>query len=220
MEKLRYSVPVALLFVLGLILTGCSTGSDLSSEDSDLQKKKDASKYKTEKLVSTSEVLKEKSSIDKENLESLSSSLERFIVESNLLSTADQDEVMYKVIEYLNTPYLWGGTSKRGIDCSAFVQTVMYQSLGVLIPRTSLEQSMVGETVAREDLKFGDLLFFDTMNKGRTSHVGIYLEDGYFVHSGSRTGVAVASLNSDFYSRVFLHAKRVINPEEVEVSEE
>jgi cell wall-associated NlpC family hydrolase len=58
------------------------------------------------------------------------------------------------------------------------------------------------------------------MNKGRTSHVGIYLEDGYFVHSGSRTGVAVASLNSDFYSRVFLHAKRVINPEEVEVSEE
>jgi cell wall-associated NlpC family hydrolase len=127
---------------------------------------------------------------------------------------------MYKVIEYLNTPYLWGGTSKRGIDCSAFVQTVMYQSLGVLIPRTSLEQSMVGETIAREDLKFGDLLFFDTMNKGRTSHVGIYLEDGYFVHSGSRTGVAVASLNSDFYSRVFLHAKRVINPEELESNDE
>src|SRR5690606_20938079 len=138
------------------------------------------------------------------------------IIESDLLSTADKDELMYKVIEYLNTPYLWGGTSKRGIDCSAFVQTVMYQSLGVLLPRTSLEQSSVGETVDRADLKFGDLLFFDTMRKGRTSHVGIYLEDGYFVHSGSKTGVIVASLDSDFYSRTFLHAKRVVTPEELE----
>ena len=217
MEKLRYSVPVALLLLLGIMLTGCSTGSDLSRDERD---QKDARDYKTSQIVSTSEVLKEKSSIDKDNLESLSSSLERFIVESNLLSSADQDEVMYKVIEYLNTPYLWGGTSKRGIDCSAFVQTVMYQSLGVLLPRTSLEQSSVGETIEREDLKFGDLLFFDTMNKGRTTHVGIYLEDGYFVHSGSRTGVAVASLNSDFYSSHFLHAKRVINPEELKTSDE
>lgn len=122
----------------------------------------------------------------------------------------ERDEVMYKVIEYLNTPYLWGGTSKRGIDCSAFCQTVMYQALGISIPRTSLEQSKVGVDVAPEDLKFGDLVFFDTMNKGRVSHVGIYLEDGYFIHSGSKTGVIVASLNSDFYSRTYLKAKRVI----------
>jgi cell wall-associated NlpC family hydrolase len=120
------------------------------------------------------------------------------------------DEVMFKVIEYLNTPYLWGGTSKRGIDCSSFVQTVMYQSLGIMLPRTSYEQSNVGVDVPRSELKFGDLLFFDTMNKGRTTHVGIYLSDGYFVHSGSHTGVAVASLDSDFYSRVLIKIKRVI----------
>jgi len=217
MEKLRYSVPVALLLIFGFIsLTGCSTGSGISKEEREFDLEKSASRNNSEQLVSTTEALKEKSSIDKENLESLSSSLERFIIESDLLSTADKDELMYKVIEYLNTPYLWGGTSKRGIDCSAFVQTVMYQSLGVLLPRTSLEQSSVGETVDRADLKFGDLLFFDTMRKGRTSHVGIYLEDGYFVHSGSKTGVIVASLDSDFYSRTFLHAKRVVTPEELE----
>lgn len=117
---------------------------------------------------------------------------------------------MFKVIEYLNTPYLWGGTTKRGIDCSAFVQSVMYQALGIMIPRTSYEQSRVGEPVETENLQFGDLVFFDTMNKGRVTHVGIYLSDGYFVHSGSRTGVIVASLDSDYYSRTFLFAKRVI----------
>lgn len=213
MEKLRYSVPVLLLLISAVLMTGCSTGSSISKDEREIKKEKNVSGNNEDQIVSTN-ALTEKSSIDKENLESLSSSLERFMVESDLLSNADKDELMYKVIEYLNTPYRWGGTSKSGIDCSAFVQTVMYQSLGVLLPRTSLEQSSVGETVAREDLKFGDLLFFDTMNKGRTTHVGIYLEDGYFVHSGSRTGVAVASLDSDFYSRVFLHAKRVVTPED------
>lgn len=218
MEKLRYSVPVLLLLISVVIMTGCSTGSSISKDEREIKKEKSVSGNNEEQIVSTN-ALTEKSSIDKENLESLSSSLERFMVESDLLSNADKDELMYKVIEYLNTPYRWGGTSKSGIDCSAFVQTVMYQSLGVLLPRTSIEQSSVGETIAREDLKFGDLLFFDTMNKGRTSHVGIYLEDGYFVHSGSRTGVAVASLDSDFYSRVFLHAKRVVTPEGEETEE-
>ncbi len=218
MEKLRYSVPALLLFISAVIMTGCSTGSSISKEDREIKKEKSVSGNNEDQIASTN-ALTEKSSIDKENLESLSSSLERFMVESDLLSNADKDELMYKVIEYLNTPYRWGGTSKSGIDCSAFVQTVMYQALGVLLPRTSLEQSSVGETIAREDLKFGDLLFFDTMNKGRTSHVGIYLEDGYFVHSGSRTGVAVASLDSDFYSRVFLHAKRVVTPEGEETEE-
>ena len=117
---------------------------------------------------------------------------------------------MYKVIEYLNTPYLWGGTSKRGIDCSGFIQTVMYQALGIRIPRTSYEQSNIGVDVPVSELKFGDLVFFDTMNKGRVTHVGMYVGDGYFVQSGSRTGVAVASLDSEFYSRTFLKAKRVI----------
>jgi cell wall-associated NlpC family hydrolase len=80
-----------------------------------------------------------------------------------------------------------------------------------MLPRTSYEQSNVGEDITKSELKFGDLLFFDTMSKGRVSHVGIYLSDGYFVHSGSKTGVIVASLDSDFYSRVFLKAKRVIS---------
>ncbi|KXK04556.1 MAG: Lipoprotein SPR [Chlorobi bacterium OLB4] len=196
----------SLLIILGIavFLGGCSSSRELS-RDRDLTGNSDDN---SEELIAST-TLTSKNHISKGNLESLSSSLTR-IVTKDVSTTKEMDEVMFKVIEYLNTPYLWGGTTKRGIDCSAFVQSVMYQALGIMIPRTSYEQSRVGEPVETENLQFGDLVFFDTMNKGRVTHVGIYLSDGYFVHSGSRTGVIVASLDSDYYSRTFLFAKRVI----------
>lgn len=201
------------LILLGFVMiTGCSGLRELSDNGSELSSgKKGANVYKNSKeLVATSTLIK-KTSISKSSLESLSSSLVGYTPSSFKESEMISDEVMSKVIEYINTPYLWGGTSKRGIDCSAFVQTVMYQALGIMLPRTSYEQSNVGEPVEIGNLKFGDLLFFDTMNKGRTTHVGIYLSDGYFAHSGSKTGVIVASLDSDYYSRTFLKAKRIIS---------
>jgi cell wall-associated NlpC family hydrolase len=189
-----------------MFLVGCSSTRDISKDESH---DKDVNGYKESiELVSTS-TLKNRTSIDKNNLEAISSSLEGFISSAEFTKNIEQDEVMFKFIEYINTPYLWGGTSKRGIDCSAFIQTMFYQALGIALPRTSLEQSGVGESVDRENLKFGDLIFFDTMRKGRVTHVGMYLGNGYFAHSGSRTGVAVASLDDDFYSRVYLKARRV-----------
>jgi cell wall-associated NlpC family hydrolase len=215
MPNFKNSVSVLQIFILlfAVILTGCSGSRELTREESE-RLKKDANGYKTEEIVSTS-TLKQKASIDKSNLESISSTIADFMSTYNLQESVSRDEVMFKVIEYLNTPYLWGGTTKRGIDCSAFVQTVMYQALGIMIPRTSIEQSGVGVSVAREELKFGDLVFFDTMRKGRVTHVGIYLSDDFFVHSGSKTGVIVASLNTDFYARTYLGAKRVSNDEDL-----
>lgn len=125
------------------------------------------------------------------------------------LSSDEMGELMDRVEEYLHTPYLWGGESKDGIDCSSFVQTVMNIALGVKLPRTSLEQSEKGNEVSINELSLGDLIFFDTMDKGHVTHVGIYLDEGLFVHSGSRTGVAIASLNDEFYNNTFLFAKRV-----------
>jgi cell wall-associated NlpC family hydrolase len=199
------SVTLLVLF----IIAGCSSSSELSKNESKKFKKKGVDEYNNSTELVATNTLKEKSSINKGSLESISSSIAGFMDSPEFSSSVDKDEVMYKVIEYLNTPYRYGGNSKSGIDCSAFVQTVMYQALGVSIPRTSYDQSNVGEDVSLEDLKFGDLVFFNTRGRGRVSHVGIYLSDGYFVHSGSRTGVAIASLNSDYYSRTFLKAKRV-----------
>jgi len=194
------------------MITGCSGVRELSDNGSELTSGiKGANVYKnSNELVATSTLIK-KTSISKNSLESLSSSLIGYTPSSINESEMISDEVMSKVIEYLNIPYVWGGTSKRGFDCSGFVQNVMYQALGIMLPRTSYEQSNVGESVEKAELKFGDLIFFDTMNKGRVSHVGIYLSDGYFAHSGSKTGVIVASLNSDFYARTYLKAKRVIS---------
>jgi cell wall-associated NlpC family hydrolase len=195
---------LSLIISLVTVVAGCSSSVNLADNDLKISKR-DANGYQNNELVATN-TLETKSKIDKGNLESLSSSISEFVSPSEMIS----EDVMMKVIEYLDTPYLWGGNSFNGIDCSAFVQTVMYQALGVVLPRTSYEQSNVGQDVAKEDLKFGDLLFFDTMNKGRTTHVAIYVGNGMFVHSGSKTGVAFASLNSDYYTKTFLKAKRVI----------
>lgn len=202
---------LSLKFMVTFVLAGLFFVSSIamSQEVKDNLSKKVGNSYKKSEQVASIN-LKSKTEINKGNLESLSSSLAGYIETVNNTSSINKDEVMYKVIEYLNTPYLWGGTSKRGIDCSAFVQAVMYQALGVALPRTSLEQSGVGTDVEVKDLKFGDLLFFDTMRKGRVTHVGMYLSDGYFVHSGSSTGVIVTSLEKETYAKAFLKAKRVI----------
>jgi len=212
MIKLKQSGLQYVLFFLlfSVFLAGCSSTKNISREDGEeYYSSKDVNGNRNSKEVVSTNTLESKTSINKENLEAISSSLAGFLASPEFAVNIETDEVMYKIIEYLNTPYLWGGTSKRGIDCSAFIQTIVYQSLGVALPRTSLEQSNVGEPVDKSDLKFGDLVFFDTMRKGRVSHVGMYLGNGYFAHSGSRTGVAVASLDDEFYTRTYLKARRV-----------
>lgn len=208
MVKLKLSnfFPIAILLFAVMVMVGCSSTRDISqNEDGD----KDVTGYKNSVEVVSTNTLENKTSINKENLEAISSSLEGFITSSEFAKTVDKDEIMFKFIEYMNTPYLWGGTSKRGIDCSAFIQTMFYQALGVTLPRTSLEQSGVGEEIEKSELKFGDLIFFDTMRKGRVTHVGMYLGNGLFAHSGSKTGVAVANLDDEFYTRTYLKARRV-----------
>lgn len=212
-KSLRLFLLPLLIIVIGLI-TGCSSSYELSEEGTKENLKKvgsgDVNAYTNSSELVVTNTSPTETELIQGNLESLTSSLAGTLASSELNYDGLCDELMKAIIEFINTPYLYGGSSKSGIDCSAFVQTVMYQAFGLVLPRTSLEQSMVGEDVNVEDLRFGDLVFFDTMNKNRVSHVGIYLGDGYFAHSGSRTGVAIANLNSDYYSRTFIKAKRVL----------
>lgn len=184
------------MMIIGLI--GCSASS--SDEEYSV---KDNKKVKTEQVASITGIQK-KSLIEQSNLETLTN-----IVSEYSNTTVDRDAVMIKIIELINTPYLWGGTTTNGIDCSAFCQRVMKYALGIDIPRTSAVQSTVGEDVAREDLQFGDLVFFNTRGRG-VSHVGIYLGESVFAHSSSSGGVKTNSLNEDYYNSRYLSAKRVI----------
>jgi len=187
-----------LFLVLLVLAAGCSGSS--SGDEYAVVKKKKAPK---EQYSSTSGIEK-KSLINQESLETLTN-----IVSEYKSTNVDRDVVMTKIIELINTPYLWGGTTSNGIDCSAFVMTVFRKALGIELPRTSIMQSTVGDEVNREDLQFGDLIFFNTMGR-RISHVGIYIGESIFAHSSSSGGVKVSSLNEDYYNGRYVTARRVI----------
>ncbi|MGC2458561.1 MAG: C40 family peptidase [Gallionellaceae bacterium] len=104
------------------------------------------------------------------------------------------NELAIYAMSLADTPYHYGGNSAgQGFDCSGFVRYVFRQSLGWMLPRTSLEMSRIGNPVAPDHLRPGDLVFFDTQ-KQPYSHVGIYLGDDRFVHAPS-SGKAVEMVN-------------------------
>ncbi|MFV8826369.1 peptidoglycan-binding protein [Alkalihalobacterium sp. APHAB7] len=105
----------------------------------------------------------------------------------------------------VGTPYVWGGTTPKGFDCSGFVQYV-FKNQGVNIPRTVAQQWAAGTSVSKPSV--GDLVFFETISSG-PSHNGIYIGNNQFIHSGSSTGVIVASLNNSYWAPRYLGAKRV-----------
>lgn len=119
--------------------------------------------------------------------------------------------LMPEIISYLGTPYKYGGVTKNGIDCSAFVQNTFFFALDIALPRTSIQQSTIGITIIRDSLKFGDLIFFHTRGRRKISHVGIYLDENKFVHSSRSGGVKISDLNENFYSKAFVLAKRILN---------
>lgn len=108
---------------------------------------------------------------------------------------------------YLGTPYLMGGTTRRAIDCSAFIQNV-YRAHGIKLPRTADVQYNRGKKVPRGQEQPGDLVFFETYLPG-ASHVGIYLGGGKFIHASSSRGVTITPLNSYYFGPRYLGAKRV-----------
>ncbi|MBI4772718.1 MAG: C40 family peptidase [Deltaproteobacteria bacterium] len=108
-----------------------------------------------------------------------------------------------------STPYRWGGTSRKGVDCSGFTQ-IVFKEQEIRIPRVSGEQASVGRPIATEKLKFGDLVFFNKTGRGKISHVGMYYGNGTFAHSSCSQGVTISKFfdNTYFWKR-YVRATRI-----------
>ena len=128
--------------------------------------------------------------------------------ESKLKTSSLNHNATQKVLSvyhnWAGTRYRLGGSTKAGIDCSAFVQKVM-SSFDLSMPRSTSEQKSVGRQISKSDLRPGDLVFFR-----KNQHVGVYIGGGKFVHSGTSTGVVTSSLSEDYWSRTYTQSRRVL----------
>lgn len=130
-----------------------------------------------------------------------------------------KDQIMESILGWLGTPYRFGGTSRKSIDCSAFTQTIFKEAAEVKLPRTARWQYTLGEKIENlDELQFGDLIFFHTRSYARASHCGIYLGDNLFAHASSRYGVTVSSLESGYYNKRFIGGRRLTDEEILQMS--
>ena len=111
--------------------------------------------------------------------------------------------------EWYGTRYHMGGTTKKGIDCSAFVSAVYTTVYAITLPRTAREQYRNSRRISRTELQEGDLIFFNT--HGGISHVGIYLQNNKFVHASATKGVTVSDMFEPYYLQRFVGAGRIQN---------
>lgn len=119
------------------------------------------------------------------------------------------DAIVAKAREYLGVPYVWGGASPSGFDCSGFVMYVL-RACGYKAGHGTDMQYALGEYVEKDDLIPGDLVFFaGTYNTSGTSHVGIYIGDGEFIHASSSGSVRISDLDSSYYVQHYYGARRV-----------
>lgn len=116
-------------------------------------------------------------------------------------------ELLEGVDVWYGTRYRMGGTTKKGIDCSAFVGAVYASVFGISLPRTARDQYKTAKRISRTELQEGDLLFFNT--RGGISHVGIYLQNNKFIHASVSKGVTVDDLFEPYYIKRFVAAGRI-----------
>jgi hypothetical protein len=121
----------------------------------------------------------------------------------------NRDKLLLDVVSYLGVPYKYGGSSRKGIDCSGFTSSVYAAATDLKLPRSTREQFTVGTEIDRDELKFGDLVFFNTTGR-HPSHVGIYIEDDLFAHASISEGVTFSSLDSKYYRKRWVGARRVV----------
>ncbi|MBM7703055.1 C40 family peptidase [Metabacillus iocasae] len=130
-----------------------------------------------------------------------------FVETTHVEAAFDSSEVVSTAKSLLGTPYLFGGETPSGFDCSGFVQYV-FESVGVYLPRSTDQQWQVGESITKSNLQAGDVVFFSNTYREGISHSGIYLGNDEFIHAHSERGIEIARLTSSYWTEKYTGAKR------------
>ena len=142
-------------------------------------------------------------------IKNLTEEIKKISESEEILNMNMSDRLILFAKKFLDIPYKFGGNTIMGIDCSAYVQKV-YGLIGMDLPRSARLQFDKGESIEKEDLSIGDLVFFKTY-ASFPSHVGIYLGNDLFIHASSKgKKVSINSLNTPYYLKRFIGAKRFI----------
>lgn len=221
------------ILVLVMFLTGCGTSSprfagEKKSERKQEKKKNGSIRFSSkvieeetredDKKVNVKEVsarfssakspvLVERKNITKEDIKKSESSSPPSSTTSS--GSFERQKMMDEILKWIGTPYEYGAESKSGTDCSGFTKQIFSESAGMSLPRTTEEQVKLGTTVEKDNLKFGDLIFFNTTGEN-PSHVGIYIGDDMFAHASVSFGVTLSSMYSSYYKKRYTEARRVI----------
>ena len=132
---------------------------------------------------------------------------------SNNSVSASASSVIAYAKTLLGKPYVWGAQGPNSFDCSGFTYYVFKNKAGIILPRTSSAQSKYGTYVSRNNLRAGDLVFFDTngANNGQVSHVGLYIGNGKMIHASySQKKIVIDNFNSSYFKRTFVNGRRVL----------
>ncbi len=165
-----------------------------------------AENKKPSPVIQKKSILKE----TKEIIESLSALQYKYAMMLNVNVESMKNTALLGFIDdWFGTRYRYGGTTKKGVDCSALTGSLLMAVYGLAMPRTAREQYQATEHIKKEDLKEGDLVFFNT--KGYVSHVGLYLENGYFLHASTSQGVTISNLDEEYFAKRFICGGRAQN---------
>ncbi|MHA7846170.1 bifunctional murein DD-endopeptidase/murein LD-carboxypeptidase [Serratia sp. D1N4] len=171
--------------------------------------------------IAAAVVLSACSSMNTSKLDNSQTEMHAVNDKNSLLLQASQDEfeamvrnvdikskIMDQYADWKGVRYRLGGDTKRGIDCSGFVQRTFREQFGMDLPRSTYEQEDMGKKIQRTKLRPGDLVLFRAGSTGR--HVGIYLGNDKFVHASTSSGVTISSMTEAYWDKRYREARRVL----------
>ncbi len=219
MINLRLVIICIIIGVCCVSFFGCSgSSSNIRYNDKNQTEKSDSQSVEDIKIVFEDEISEKEDPSDlpddesKIDITEVLKKLEKKKENSNNdapISTKKEIMLM-EIIRYLNTPYKYGGNSLDGIDCSAFTQCVFKNSWLLDLNRTARDQFQQGHIINdRSELKFGDLVFFNTRRRVKPGHVGIYIGENFFAHASTKLGVTISSLEHTYYDKRYMGARRI-----------